>query len=162
MTSKPRTVSAEAEELDPSVESFRRVLILAQQLRYLFDQRLADDDLTTAQAMVLTVVAVIGSPSFSEIAAALATSHQNVAKLAESLRRKGFVTIEPDPDDRRIRRVRVTEQSREFWAQRDPGDFAFVQGLFGELSSPELATLVALLRRAQESVERSYWEARPR
>ena len=162
MTGKRQAGRVDAGELDPSVESFRRILVLAQQLRYLFDQRLIDDDLTTAQAMLLSAVAVIGSPSFSEIAAALTTSHQNVAKLAESLRRKGFVTIEPDPDDRRIRRVRVTDASREYWSQRDPADFTFVRALFRGLSAPELATFVALLRRAQESVERSYWEARPR
>lgn len=162
MAGKRQTVRAEVGELDPSVESFRRLLVLAQQLRYLFDQQLADDGLTTAQAMLLSVVGVIGSPSFSEIAGGLATSHQNVARLAASLERKGFVTIEADPGDRRVRRVRVTVRSREHWSRRDPGDFAFVRTLFGELTAVELATLVGLLRRAQESVERSYWEARPR
>src|SRR6266508_3990415 len=47
----------------PPVRAFRTVLLLAQTLRYLMDDRLRADGLTTQQAALLTVVAGLGRPS---------------------------------------------------------------------------------------------------
>ena len=52
----------------------------AQRLRYLMDERMRADGLTTQQAALLTVVIALGRPSLTEAAAALGTTHQNVAQ----------------------------------------------------------------------------------
>jgi DNA-binding MarR family transcriptional regulator len=88
-------------ELDPAVRAFRTVLALAQRLRYTMDERLRADGLTTQQAALLTVVTAAGQPSLAEAAAALGSTHQNVAQIVAALVRKEMLQVEPDPADRR-------------------------------------------------------------
>jgi DNA-binding MarR family transcriptional regulator len=148
-------------DLPNAVRAFRGLLLVSQQMRYLFDRRLEADDLTTSQAMALTVVEFSPNPpSFSDVATVIATSHQNVAKLVEGLERKGFVTVTPDHTDRRIRRIRATERSRRYWAQRDRGDFEFVDSFYSRVSERDLGVFVELLGRIQTEVDTQYRAAR--
>lgn len=148
-----------SDDLPTEMIAFRQIVYLAQVLRYLFDRRLGDDGLSTAQAMALTAAQRpngSGPPSLTELAADLATSHQNVAVLLRSLTDRGFVRIEPDPDDRRVRRVVVTDECRAYFAGRDDADLAFLERLFTALSEEELRVLVALLDRVLASATISY------
>jgi DNA-binding MarR family transcriptional regulator len=148
-------------DLPDAVRAFRSLLLMSQQMRYLFDRRLEADDLTTSQAMALTVVELSSNPpSYSDVATVIASSHQNVAKLIEGLERKGFVTVKPDDADRRVRRIRATERSRRYWARRDRGDFEFVDSFYSSLSERDLEVFVELLGRIQAEVEAQYWAAR--
>jgi DNA-binding MarR family transcriptional regulator len=138
------------DSIPDSVKAFRQVLFLSQQLRTRFDQRLAPDDLTTAQAMALTVANRpdrSGPPSLGEVAAELRTSHQNLAVLLRALQRKGFVEVRADETDRRIRRIVVTGKSADYWHERDEADFAFIDSLFAGVAAPELAVLTQTLDR---------------
>src|SRR5258708_7257847 len=60
------------------VRIFRLIVVLAQELRTLMDQRLRPDGLTTQQAALINVVEALGTPSLSQAAAALGTTHQNI------------------------------------------------------------------------------------
>jgi protein-S-isoprenylcysteine O-methyltransferase Ste14 len=51
-----------------------------------------DDRDTTQQAALITVVDAIGTPSLSQVASALSTTHQNAKQIAAALERKGFMT----------------------------------------------------------------------
>lgn len=146
-------------QLPDAVVSFRILLIVAQQLRYLFDRRLEQDGLTTAQAMVLSVIeACEEPPSYSTISQITATSHQNVAKIVENLERKGFVVVTVDGHDRRMKRVTVTDSSRQYWAMRDRSDFEAVRTMFGSLGDEDLALLRGQLETLQRETESLYWD----
>src|SRR3974390_2710919 len=67
------------------VRTFRLIVVVAQELRA--------DGLTTQQAAIITVVDLLGTPSLSQAAAALGTTHQNARQLADALARKGFLRI---------------------------------------------------------------------
>lgn len=135
------------------IRTFRLIIVLAQQLRTLMDQRLRADGLTTQQAALITVVDALGEePKLSEVAAGLGSTHQNAKQLAAALQRKGFVEFVPDPADRRVRRVRTTERSRAYWAQRTPEDQRYVLEWFAGLSAEDARTLFALLERVQHQV----------
>ena len=138
--------------LTPSVRAFRAVLVLAQRLRYLMDERLRGDGLTTQQAALLTVVLALDGPALGEAAAALGSTHQNVAQLVAALRRKNLLRIEADPADRRRKRLIATGTNERYWRQRDAGDHAALAQWFGALSETELATFCALLDRVLESL----------
>jgi DNA-binding MarR family transcriptional regulator len=149
-------------EPDRAVRTLRSLLLLVQRLRYLFDRRLHGDGLSTSQAMLLTLTErrPDGPPSYTELADAMATSHQNVAGLAARLEALGFVDVRPDPHDRRVRRVHVTDASRAYWAARDAEDFAYVRSLFAALDDDELARFAELLDRVQDSVGEHYARVR--
>jgi DNA-binding MarR family transcriptional regulator len=134
-------------ELPPSVRAFRRSLVLAQKLRYAMDERLRADGLTTQQAALITAVVAMGRPSLAEAAAALGSTHQNVAQIVAALVRKDLLWVEPDPADRRRKLLSATDRSAAYWRQRDAGDFAAIADWFGDLTPAELETFCALSDR---------------
>src|SRR3712207_2114918 len=140
------------------IRTFRLILVLAQRLRTLMDQRLHADGLTTQQAALVTVVDAFGTPSLSQVASALSTTHQNAKQIAAALERKGFIRIAQDAADRRVRRLVTTAKSRAYWQQRSPDDYDVVLGWFSGLSESEAATLFDLLLRVDDQAR---WSARP-
>lgn len=138
--------------LAPAVRAFRAVVLLGERLHYLMDERLRADGLTTKQAALLTVVIALDRPTLTEAAAALRTTHQNVAQLVAPLERKGFLRVETDPADRRRRRLAVTEASSDYWQRRDDADESAAAEWFAALSPTELATLLELSERVLASV----------
>ena len=71
-----------------AVSIFRMLVYCSSRLRYRFDQRLAEDDLTSQQGILLTVVRTRGQPKLGEVATAMATSHTKCLVAAESCLRK--------------------------------------------------------------------------
>ncbi|GLH99140.1 MarR family winged helix-turn-helix transcriptional regulator [Phytohabitans aurantiacus] len=134
-------------ELQPPVRAFRTVLALAQRLRYQMDDRLRADGLTTQQAALLTVVIAMGEPSATQAAAALGTTHQNIAQLVGALERKGFLEVRPDPADRRRKLLATTPASDAYWIGRDQDDIAAIASWFAVLSPSEVDTLCELADR---------------
>lgn len=146
----------EEEALGPDkamrLKSFRLLILIANALRNLTDRLYAEDGLTTQQAAVLTIAKAHGSPSFSECAAVLATSHQNVKQLAMALERKGFLRIVKDAEDGRVRRLRTTAKNDRYWAARDPKDQDEVLRAFASLSPTEARALFRLLVKVREGL----------
>jgi DNA-binding MarR family transcriptional regulator len=133
--------------LEPSIRAFRTTLTLAQKLRYAMDERLREDGLTTQQAALITVVVAAGKPSLAEAAAALGSTHQNVAQIVAALVRKDLLQVEADPADKRRKLLSATNHSTAYWKQRDQGDFAAVADWFGDLTPAELRTFCELSDR---------------
>jgi DNA-binding MarR family transcriptional regulator len=140
-------------ELAPPVRAFRTILVLAQRLKYLMDERMRADGLTTQQAALLTVVIALGRPSLTEAAAALGTTHQNAAQLVSALQRKGFLRVEPDPVDRRRRLLVTTEANDRYWRSRDASDLDAVGEWFSALSTAEITDLCELADRLLAGLE---------
>lgn len=139
--------------LEPTVRAFRTVLLLAHRLRYAMDERLRADGLTTQQAALVTFVGAAAMPSISEAAAALGSTHQNVAQIVAALVRKDMLEVVPDPTDRRRKRLRTTGTSAAYWQGRDEGDFRAVADWFSGLTGDEVQTLCRLADRVLERLD---------
>jgi DNA-binding MarR family transcriptional regulator len=137
------------------IRSFRLIVLLAQELRTLMDQRLRPDGLTTQQAALISVVEAIGTPSLAQAAAAFGTSHQNLKQIADALGRKGFLRITRDKNDARIRRLSTTPKSRRHWQQRSLADQQAVLEWFATLSPRDAQTLFRLLLRLEHNVRKN-------
>ena len=142
-------------ELAPSVRAFRTTLLLAQKLRNEMDLRLREDGLTTQQAALITAVQAMGKPSLAEAAAALGSTHQNVAQIVAALQRKELLQVEPDPADRRRKLLSATNHSAAYWRERDAGDFAAVADWFADLSPDELEAFCELSDRVIARLDRA-------
>lgn len=132
-----------------AVLATRRLLMAAQRLRYLMDQRFRADGLTTQQAALLTVARDLKGPTLAQAAKVMGSSHQNVKQLVTALERKGMLTYDIDPRDARIRRLSPTARSDALWASRDADDFAAVADWFGSLSPADVGQLSDLLDRLE-------------
>jgi DNA-binding MarR family transcriptional regulator len=133
-------------EIPPSSRLFRLILGVSIRLRGLMDAQLAEIDLTTQQAALLTIAAGLEPPlTQGELAVRLGTSHQNVRQLLDVLVRKGLVAVEVDAADRRVRRVRCTDAVAATFADRDERDHAAVRDWLGALSDAEVLEAARLL-----------------
>jgi DNA-binding MarR family transcriptional regulator len=131
------------------VRAFRLIVVVAQELRTLMDQLLRADGLTTQQAALITVVDLLGTPSLSEAATALGTTHQNARQLANSLARKDFLRISIDQADARVRRLSTTAKSERYWRERSAADQQQVVEWFSDLTPAEAQTLFELLTKVE-------------
>lgn len=138
---------------EPSVQLFRVVLTLANHLRTRMDQRLAEVDLTTAQAAVLTFVAASDQPpTLGETARSLGTSHQNARQIVAALERKNMIVVSSDSHDGRIRRLEVTEHVAQTFTPRDLADQDQVAQWLSPLTQDEQRQAVSLLNRVLEQL----------
>ena len=115
----------------------------------LMDQLLRADGLTTQQAAIITVVDLLGTPSLSQAATALGTTHQNARQLVDPLERKGFLRVSMDESDARVQRLTTTAKSKSYWRDRSPADQQQVLDWFSDLTPAEAQTLFELLAKVE-------------
>ncbi len=92
-----------------------RYLVLAAQRegnRWL-TQGLREHDLTPSQAEVLTVLADDEPLTLADLGRYLVCETGSPSRLVDTMVRKGLVTREPDPVDRRVVLLRLTPRGRE-------------------------------------------------
>jgi len=135
-------------------ESFGLIFLLGKKLEYVFDKILCPHNLTMKQWFVLAAIEKLfkEKPSIKEVARQLGTSHQNIKAIALNLERRGFVTLESDPKDKRVTRLSTTSRSREFWQKRESEDKALLAGLFKHLTSKELVIFHRCLGKIMQGV----------
>lgn len=89
----------------------------------------------------------------AEMAERAQIAKQSMAYLVEDLARSGFLAIGPDPDDRRAKRVRLTERGAAVWAALLEMS-ADVEAEYARAIGPgEMAELRALLTRLGDALE---------
>ncbi len=137
------------------IRTFRLITVLAQRLRTLMDAQLRPDGLTTQQAALITIIDTLGAPTLTQAARELGTTHQNTRQIASALERKGFLHFTEDEHDARIRRLRTTSKSHDYWRQRSMADQQRVLDWFSGLTEEESRTLFDLLLRLHEGVRRT-------
>jgi DNA-binding MarR family transcriptional regulator len=86
----------------------------------LYDQVLAPSGLRGTQRSLLLHVARAGSPAMGELADALVLDRSALAHNLKPLQRDGYVRVLTDAQDRRARRVTLTERGRAKVAEATP------------------------------------------
>ncbi len=131
----------------------------ARRLSQAYDAALAPEGLTVSQfALLSTLVSHASegpSPTICALADALALDRTTLGHNLRPLERDGFVLVEPDTRDRRVRRIRLTAQGRAkrdrclpLWrATQDRFDAAFGSARAAALR----ADLVAIARAADDA-----------
>jgi DNA-binding MarR family transcriptional regulator len=152
MKTTGQLLSLGLDELAPAdaqrIRLFRLLLAAAAVLRNRMDRRLAEDGLTTQQAMLLHHLdGDAGPPTITEIAGRMGVTHQNIKQIAVALERKGLLDIVTDERDARVRRLRPARHLRKMWRRRDPADFEAVVDWTSALDDREVDATVAAIRR---------------
>jgi DNA-binding MarR family transcriptional regulator len=107
---------------------------------------LKDFGLTTLQQLILAVVEREEGLSAGEIGARLTLDSATVSGTLERMAESGWITKEPDPDDRRVVRVRLTAKARGLGASLHDARQQANQAVLGGLSLEEKILLKRLLR----------------
>lgn len=74
--------------------------------------RLCIYDVSVSQCYALNAVAARGALTVNDLAAELYLDKSTASRLANSLEEKGYVRKEPDPGDRRVVRMTLTEEGQ--------------------------------------------------
>ncbi len=98
------------------------------------------------------VIAVIGEAGpdglkLSHISRELCVTPANVTGLVDRLEESGYVTREPDPEDRRVFRAKLTPKGQKFLEEVMPAHRAHVVRVMSCLTDEEQAELARLLSR---------------
>lgn len=124
-----------------------RVRILSQAIRLAIDRKLSDLDLTGQQSFIIRYLSERqGEVVYpKDIERRFNLTHPTVSGLLQRLESKGFLTCEPDPDDRRYKRLALTEKAaecqKEIWQHIQSLEKTMTTGM----SEEEADTLVRLL-----------------
>ena len=87
----------------------------------------------------------------AELADAAGVTRATMTGLIDTLERDGFVRREPDPMDRRMMSVRLTEKAERFLVGILPAHFQLITQIMAPLSESERKTLVRLLAKVLEN-----------
>ena len=115
--------------------------------------RLLPEGLTTAQFAVLNHLLRLGAQqTIGELASALQVSQPTMSSTVRKLEEKRLVALEPDPQDGRVRRVRVTPAGAAIRAKSVKA-LGAVQPQFAVLSQKEWSTLLPLLHKLRVAMD---------
>lgn len=128
---------------------FGFLLIISNKMNTLLEREFKEFDVTTKQWFLSeTINSLFDSPpTLKEAANAMGSSHQNIKQVAIKLQQKGLLTLEKDKKDARVTRLRMTEQSHDFWKRTDPKGEIFREKMFKEIDSKDITKTRHLLEK---------------
>jgi DNA-binding MarR family transcriptional regulator len=147
--------------LDPRAELFGSLFVLVQHLSRRVDEQVAPLGLTSRQWLLLAVVQKWfpgRHPTLTEAAARYGASRQNVRQIATVLERRGWLRLAPDPEDRRVTRLVLSDRMSVFArAEVEHQGAALLDSVFAGASDEDLADLrgfvLALIARLEGGAE---------
>ncbi len=92
------------------------LMATARLIREAFDARLKPLDLNLTQASLLAYVVERGATTQTQLAEQLGTGRAAMGTVVDGLERRGLIERHPDPDDRRVWRVDITDAGRDLAA----------------------------------------------
>ena len=135
-------------------EVYRLVDLVAKKLTRLQRQQIVGAELTPSQYSVLNLLWQKDGRQFNELASVCCCSPSTITGVVDTLQRKGLVTRESNPEDRRSLLVRLTDEGREL-ERATPGLEIIFEDCCGGLGSEELQQLSILLRKLNDTLAES-------
>jgi DNA-binding MarR family transcriptional regulator len=108
--------------------------------------------LTLPQFEVLSSLAVSSCTNQQELAQRLQVTKGNLVGLIDRLAERGWVERHPDPEDRRVNRVRITESGKVLMEKVYPDQLAAVEAMMAKLGLDEVDALRSLLKKLDAAV----------
>lgn len=126
------------------------------------NRQLQELDLTSAQGHIIGYLAHTEHPPCArDLEQFFSLSHPTVSGLISRMEAKGFVAVTPDPDDRRVKRIRLLEKgmacSRRIEASVRDNEETIVQGFTQE----ERALFADFLQRAIRNLNDDILPSKP-
>ncbi len=122
---------------------------------YLRSHRLIDRIMTAqgasfARSRVLMYIARRGPLRSIDLASSFGYAPRTVTEAIDGLERDGLVRRDPDPDDRRAKRISLTPAGEAAAVSAEASRVRYIENVFGALSPGECADLVELVSKLNE------------
>ncbi len=95
-------------------------------------------------------------PTIQDLADFLGCTHQNANKLYAKLLDSGYLCSQVDDQDRRKRRLFLTQRGKTFLAENKCGASQAVQDIFSVLTPQELETAMEILHKVTQHLDELY------
>lgn len=129
------------------------LMATARLIREAFDARLKPLDLNLTQASLLAYVAEFGAATQTRLADQLGTGRAAMGSVIDGLERRSLVQRHPDPDDRRVWLVDLSDAGRELAASVVEVDEVLRGELRHGIGREERQALSWVLTRLQQNLE---------
>ncbi len=131
---------------------FSTLFIAGNKLQTLFDNHIPE--LSLKQFMLLSIVRQSKEPlTLTQSGNLLGCSRQNVKKLADALKKKGFITIQRSPSDARAMCICPTDKVNLYFLNDFSGYQKELKYLFEVYTEQEIETLFTLLSKLYAGIE---------
>mgnify|MGYP001792963751 CR=1 FL=1 len=128
------------------------LMATARLVREAFDARLAALDLNLTQASLLGYVTEFGATSQTRLADHLGIGRAQIGSVVDRLQARDLVERQPDPNDRRVWLVAITEAGRELAAQVNDVDEVLRAELRHGIGREERQALAWVMTRLQQNL----------
>src|SRR3954452_25308943 len=125
----------------------------AKQLARAFEEVLTAAGGSTPTWLVLSALKAGGHRTQGDLARAIGLREPTLTYHVEALRRRGFVTREREPGNRRVQRVVLTEAGEQLFLRLRRAAASFVGRLRAVLGEDEVAELRRLLAQLTENAQ---------
>ncbi len=138
------------EACDRSAEALREYYLRAHRL---VDRLMAKQGTSLARTKLLMLVVRDGPVRSTDIASQLGQAPRTVTEAIDGLERDGLVRRDPDPDDRRAKRISVTPAGKAAIAASQPIRNRFLMDVFGVLDDSEHRELIRLIGKLSARID---------
>ena len=145
-------------EFSPAKRTSRQILIwlgaAERRLVTRVNRTLKGGGLPYAQFVVLNHLASLPGIAWtvSALASALETGQPGVSKILSRLAAKGYVHMDPDPGDGRLRRLRLTQAGELAYREASQRIAPQADDIFGDWENADIDALHRLLYRLKSSL----------
>jgi len=144
----------QSSEMTPEVEAYTLLRQVHSILETYNRYDLRGEDLTVPQFMILNYASRSGVP-LSEISARMMCDNSNLTGIVDRLIAKGYVERRPDPNDRRVSLICLTEAGAEKLRNLRPRHHEKLRKRMRSLSEHEVHQLRELLKSLYSSLVNS-------
>lgn len=106
-----------------------------------------------ARTRVLREIATRGPLRSTDLAAGFGLAARTVTEAIDGLERDGLARRDPDPTDRRAKRISLTDAGEAAAAASEASRIRYVEAVFGVLDPAECAEIVRLFDKLNERLE---------
>ncbi len=125
---------------------------LFMRMHRLFDRRMARTGASLARTKILMYVDREGSARAVDIAGLFGVTPRTVTEALDGLERDGLLRRDPDPNDRRAKRLSVTDEGKRAIRATEPLRLMLVDRIFGLLAPAERDQLWAILSKLEAPI----------
>ena len=133
---------------------FGVIFIIANRVDTMLQREFNQFDITTKQWFLSVIIDNMFDkpPTMKEVAKEMGSSHQNVKQVALKLEQKGLLSLQKDKRDARVTRLKMTENSYDFWEKVRAEGTTFTQALFHNIDKDELEVARRVMQKMQINI----------
>lgn len=119
----------------------------------LLDRRMAQGGASLARTKLLMCVDKEGPIRATDIAELFGLAPRTVTEALDGLERAALVVRTPDPQDRRVKQIAITQEGRDAIRATEPLRIDLVERVFGKLSAEQCEQLDGIIGVLTEAVD---------